>query len=320
MEQVTVLVSVFNKASTVKSCIESLLNLDYANKKIFVVEGFSKDSSCDILKAFAANIELRRVPGNYSMALNWAIEHIDTPLVAMTDADCIVAKNWLTELVRPFVSEDDIVATAGFCTMPDTGSKFQKMVNIELEKRFRNLPKYLKRAPTMNICLKTEVVKKLRFDESQQVAVEVDFCYRLIRFGKIRYVPEAIVYHYHRNTLLSYFKQQKDQVKWACRVLLKHRVKFIGDPLNPFSMLIQIPLMVTVFLFFILSIFNKMLLLPAYVLSLLLIIIYLFQIKTLRVPFHQYLMWLGFFIFRTFAWITGIIDAVFYGFKKTFYF
>jgi glycosyltransferase involved in cell wall biosynthesis len=309
VRSVTVLVSVYNKAGTVKACIDSLLKLTYPQKLIFVVDGYSKDGSFEILQGFGDKIGLFRVPGNYSTALNWAIERIDTEFIALTDADCVVESDWLNKLLEPFDTEIDIVATAGFCTMPENGTLLQKMIGKELENRFRHFPKYLKRAPTMNFCLKKDIAMKVKFDEHQEVAVEVEFGYRLTKFGKIRYTPSAIVYHNHRNTLIGYFKQQKDQVKWACRILLKHKNKFADDPLNPFSMLIQIPVMGMFFIFLIFSIFKSAFIFPAIIMFCFLLIIYLFEINALKIHPSKHILWLSFLSFRAFAWIIGIVEA-----------
>ncbi|MCM8775763.1 MAG: hypothetical protein NC930_05375, partial [Candidatus Omnitrophica bacterium] len=54
---------------------------------------------------------------------------------------------------------------------------------------------YISRAPDMNLCVRSKYAKKVRFDERFIWAWETDFGYRLTRLGKMKYVPDAIVYH-----------------------------------------------------------------------------------------------------------------------------
>lgn len=238
----TVIVSVYNKVNTIKDCIQSLLSINYPNKRILIIDGYSTDGSFEVLKNFENQTKLYQIRGNYSKALNWAIDKVDTEYIALTDADCVVKKDWLEKLVEPFEDNSEIVATAGYCGTSQNASLLQKIIGLELENRFKKFPTYIQRAPTMNLCIRTEIAKATRFDENIIVAIEVEFGYRLTNFGKILYVPEAKVIHYHRNSLWSYFKQQKNQVKWALKILFMHKEKVKRDPLNPPSMLIQIPL------------------------------------------------------------------------------
>ena len=75
---VTVLVTVKNSAATMKMCIDSLLEVDYPNYEIMVVDGFSDDGTCDILKSYGKKIKLFQVKGWPPVAYNWALDRIKT--------------------------------------------------------------------------------------------------------------------------------------------------------------------------------------------------------------------------------------------------
>jgi len=94
----TVLVTVRNSKNTIKQCIESLLKLDYPNKKIYFIDAFSTDGTYEILKNFRNRIILERLGGNPSVAYNHALKKIKTSYVALTDGDCLVKRNWLKML------------------------------------------------------------------------------------------------------------------------------------------------------------------------------------------------------------------------------
>jgi len=310
MSSVTILVSVKNKEATIGECLRSLVETDYPDKKILCIDNMSTDNSFAILRKFEDQVELHQVAGGLSRVFNWALDRIDTDYVAFTDADCVVDRDWLKELLRPFEEEPDIIATAGYCGTPEGLSPLQTMIGLELEDRFKKFPRYLSRAPTMNLCVKTEVARRVKFDEQQMVAVEVDFGYRLTSLGKMLYTPKARVLHYHRGTWRSYFHQQKEQVKWNCRVLLKHGRKALGDHISTPMMIIQIPLFMVGAGFLLLSGIERWFLIPAAVLLVILVGIYLKNASEL-VPFgRQYIRLLGMFTFRTFAWTVGVIEAV----------
>src|SRR5262245_12419424 len=56
--KVTIVLPVRNQFSTLDSCLKSLVNLDYSNKQIIVVEGDSTDGTKQILQNYADGISL----------------------------------------------------------------------------------------------------------------------------------------------------------------------------------------------------------------------------------------------------------------------
>src|SRR3989344_7421058 len=99
-EAVTILVAVKNKKETVDKCVKSLLETDWPQKNIIIIDNMSTDGSFEILKTFGNKIALHRMEGGLSRIFNHGIQKIQTEYVVFTDADCVVGKNWLKELMR----------------------------------------------------------------------------------------------------------------------------------------------------------------------------------------------------------------------------
>jgi len=310
-KDVTILVAVLNKADTIRACVESLLKLTTAPAKIMVVDGYSNDGTYEILKEYQDKIKLYQYPKNLSATFNWALDKIETKYTALTDGDCVVAVDWLEKLLKNF-EEENVVATAGYCGTPQNLPLLPTMVGQELESRFKKFPKYISRAPTMNLCLKTEIAKKIKFDEKQLVGVEVDFGWRLSKLGKIVYTPEAKVFHYHRATLKNYFNQQKNQAKGGVRLLLKYGKRALADHITTLSMSLQIPLFLLSLAFLLFSLINQVFLFPFALSVFALFIIYLKIINEISPQRRLYLPFLGLFFFRTIAWVAGIAEGIFF--------
>ncbi|MCK4539862.1 glycosyltransferase family 2 protein [Candidatus Parcubacteria bacterium] len=309
----TILVATYNKADTIKMCIDSLLALDSKPERILVLDGGSTDGTYEILKKYNEKIDLKRFPKTgLSWRINWALDNVKTKYTIMTDADCVVDPNWLNELILTFETGkkgEKIVATAGYCGTPKNVSFLQNLIGYEMDNRFNRMPKYIYRAPTMSLCLKTEIAKKVKFDETQMVAVETDFGFRLSKYGKIIYTKKAKVWHYHRNAFIEYFKQLKNQAKWAFRLIFRHNTRAISDPITSLSMTAQIPLFFLGFLFLFLSYFYDILFYPAIVLLSILLLIYLKNILEIKPPLCLYPVFIPFFLYRTLAWVVGVISG-----------
>ncbi len=314
---VTILVAVKNLERTVGKCVKSLLETDWPQKNVIIIDNMSTDGSFEVLKTFGDQITVYQIEGGLSQIFNQGIRKVQTEYVAFTDADCVVEKNWLKELMKPFDEESDLVATAGFCGTPSDASLLQKLIGLELESRFKRFPKYIKRAPTMNLCVKTEIAKKIKFDEQfSYQAFETDFGYRLTKLGKMAYTPDAKVIHYHRASIRKFFKQQKNQAKWGIILLLKHGRTALADHITTLSMTMQIPISFLIILFALLSLFDKLFLYPTALFSGILLSLYLKNLSEIKPPIFYSPLLLALLFLRTAAWIIGSSEGFIMGFKK----
>jgi glycosyltransferase involved in cell wall biosynthesis len=309
MENVTVLVTLKNNIQTIKRCIDSILNLNYSSFDVVVVDAFSTDGSYEILKKYKKKIKLYQYKGNAASGFNFGLSKVKTKYVALTDADCVVDINWLTELMKPFQTEE-LAGTAGYCGTPRDVNLLSKAVGLELESRFREAGDYVSRAPTMNLCFRTDYGKKIKFDEKLKVAFETDFGFRLSKLGKIKFVKDAKVYHYHRSSWTTFFKQQKDYAKYAMNVYSKHREKMKGDYISTFDMIVQPPIALLSILFITLGLINGLFLCIGAIFLLVLLFIYMYRLTKIRTSPKLWPMLTVMFFVRTVAWIIGIFESL----------
>ena len=94
----------------------------------------------------------------------------------------------------------------------------------------------------MNLCVRTNFAKKVMFDDRFVWSWESDFGYRLTKLGKMKYVPSAIVYHYHRPTLIKFFRQQFNNALINIFLYWKHKDKILGDHISTTSMALTLGL------------------------------------------------------------------------------
>lgn len=316
---VTVLVTAKKAEATIKNCIESLLRLDYPNYNIYVTDAFSEDNTFKILKELKKKnpkkIRLERVKGNIASAHNYMIKKVKSELIAMTDADCVVDKKWLKNITSAFISEN-IVASIGYCSTPKNVNELQKLIGMELESRFKKFPKFITRGPTMNLCVRTNIAKKVKFDKRFDVAQETDWGYTLNKYGKIKYVPNAIVFHHHRPTWRSFFKQQFKYGKYMPLLYLKHKKMSTGDHISKPSMILQEFVFIFCCLFMVLLIFYGIFFIPTILLFVFLFILYFFDILSLTKDVVKIFQFLVLYLTRNIAWTLGLVFGIFELFKK----
>lgn len=310
----TVLVTVKNSRETIGNCVKSLLNLRYKNYKIYITDAFSDDGTWEelekIKEKYPGKIKLERLKGNIAKAHNRMIDRCNTELIAMTDADCVVDKNWLKNLSSGF-SSSEVIATAGYCSTPKNVNRLQKLIGAELEDRFKHFPKFISRAPTMNICVRTAIAKKIKFDERFGVAQETDWGYRLTKFGKMAYIPSALIWHYHRPTLKNFFKQQYSYGKFMPLLYLKHMGRSSGDHISKPTMIFQEFIFLFSLLFLMISLFNSSFINLSAISFTLLFILFFMEAIHLGKNISEVISFLFLFFFRTVAWTTGLAVGIF---------
>ena len=307
---ITVVVSVYNKSEIVDKCISSLLKIDYPAWETLIIEGYSTDGSYEILRRYEDKVRILRVEGNYATALNRAFDEVETPLVAITDADCTVERNWLRELARGFAESEDIVAVAGYVGTGEDLPLLATLTGVEYQERHRKWPKYLSRSPTMNLSVRTEAARRVRFDETLQVAIDTDFGFRLTKTGRMLYNPKAIVYHHPRTTWGSFFKQQAGFARGAFWVYRMHKAQLKGDHISSFSMIWQIPLFYLAFLTLLLGLIAAPFLYLSATLFALLLAIYLRDTVRLPIGARYYPMMIAILFLRTVGWAFGGLSGI----------
>jgi len=303
---VTITLTVRNMSGTIEKCVDSLINQNYKNKKIFVTDAFSTDGTFEKLEKYGNRIILERIKGNMSKAYNYMIKKVNTEFIAFTDADCTLDKNWLKILINSF--EEDVIAVGGTVSTPKSANKLQTVIGKELESRYKRFPRFVKRLPTMNICVRTDIAKRIKFNENLDVVQETEWNYKLGKFGKIAFNPRARLVHYHRSSLKGYIKQQFRYGVFVPQVYLtkEHFGKITGDNISTSIMPLQLALILLIILSSLLTFLFDQLYQLTTLLLLVLFLSYIFDSLRITKDVSEIILLLFLFFLRNAIWFIGI--------------
>jgi glycosyltransferase involved in cell wall biosynthesis len=320
---VSIVVPVKNNESTVKSCVSSLLNLSYNNYEIIIIDDGSTDRTRDILEEYQSNekIKIIAIPGSGpSVARNLGMQHTSerSEYVAFTDGDCIVDKNWLTELLRPFIYDIDgigdrerIAGVGGRQESPPDETSFGRYV-MEFMKHIGFITDYMKvgskiyaveHNPTCNVLFRKRAIFEVGgFKAGLWPGEDVELDYRLRKRGyKLYFNPSAVVYHYRPNKLhkfvkmmFSYGRVQAILVKMYGVFRKIHIVPFIFIPL----VILHFALLLRSTTFFIILVNCELLPILCYFIA---------QSKKMR----SSIIFLFMFIITLFSWNIGFMRGLF---------
>jgi glycosyltransferase involved in cell wall biosynthesis len=209
---VSVVVPVFNGARTLRDCVTSLLSVNYsAEREIVVVDNGSGDDTGDIIASLPVR-HVRELRRGAAWARNAGIAASRGAIIAFTDADCVVSRDWLTRLTEPF-ADPDVDGVAGEIVAYPGVTRAERYAA-----RIRHLSpqKYLRRpilpfAVFANLAFRRDVFDRIGLLDVDMAAGEsTDYCTRFRRGSRrgLAYAPRAIVFHRHRQTAAALFRQQ----------------------------------------------------------------------------------------------------------------
>lgn len=203
--------TVYNESSSIEEFLNSIKLQTKKPTEMLIVDAGSKDGTQEIIKKFIKEnknlkIKLFIKKGNRSIGRNEGIKKAKNEIIAITDAGCILKKNWLEEITKPFVNKK-IEVVAGFYH-PLVENIFQKslasytcVMKDELNKDF--LPS------SRSISFKKTAWEKIGgYPENLDTCEDLVFASKLKREGfKFFINSKAIVIWPQKNNLVEAFTQ-----------------------------------------------------------------------------------------------------------------
>jgi len=111
MEKISFYIPCYNAESSIRECLDSVINQSYEIDEILVINDASTDKSIDIIKKYPVRIISHKENKGLAVCRNTAFREARNEFVASLDADCVASREWLAELMGCFTRED--VAGAG---------------------------------------------------------------------------------------------------------------------------------------------------------------------------------------------------------------
>ncbi|MBL8141062.1 MAG: glycosyltransferase [Acidobacteria bacterium] len=230
--RVSVVVCAYNAADTIGECLASLAQLSYPDVETIVINDGSRDDTGDVARTFAG-VRVIDIPnGGLSAARNLGLQVATGEIVAYTDADVRVDRDWLTFLVQPFV-QSDVVGCGGPNVVPPDDPWLAQCVarapggptHVLLDDRTAE------HVPGCNMAFRRAALAAIGgFNPIYlRAGDDVDVCWRLMAGGgRIGFAPAALVWHRHRASVRAYWRQQVGYGEGEVWLMHQHPDKFAG--------------------------------------------------------------------------------------------
>ncbi len=226
LPKISVIICSYNGASTVESCLASMERIRYPGEyEVIFVDDGSKDHTQEILQKFPWVINIKQRNMGLSFARNVGMKAATGEIIVYTDSDCEADEDWLYYIALALVRSNHI-GMGGPNLIPDEGSWVADCVGLSPGGPTHVMidDRTAEHVPGCNMAFYRWAAMEIEGFDSQFRAAgdDVDFIWRLQHRGySIGFAPAAQVWHYRRNTVAAYLKQQRGY--GTAEALLKYK-------------------------------------------------------------------------------------------------
>lgn len=237
---ISICITVLNEEGSIATLLNSLLNQSKKPDQIIVVDGGSTDKTVEIIRHFQqkdGRIKLFVEKCTRAEGRNLSIEIAKGDIVAITDAGCVVDRNWLRNITAPFAT-GNVDISAGFYRMVGK-TLMQKAESVFLGVTPRKFDiNFL--PSTRSMAFRKSAWEAVGgFPEGKgNSAEDTDFNYKAVKLGlKYSRVKSAIVEWGMPKSLKEFFNKTRDYAKWDVQYgiwwhptqrLMSHNIKALS--------------------------------------------------------------------------------------------
>jgi glycosyltransferase involved in cell wall biosynthesis len=244
-QSVSIIVPAFNAAGRIGECMDALVAQAEAwNAEILVVNDGSGDNTAGVVERYAQVRLINQANAGPAAARNCGASEATGKILVFTDDDCVPAPGWLEAMLAAF-DDPEIVAAKGVY-LTKQKQWIARFVQTEYEDRYR----LMRRVESIDfIDTYSAAFRRDRFLEMDgfdphfplACAEDAELSYRMSARGwKMKFAPQAAVYHSHPRTLLSYLRKKYKFAFWRVRALRSNPEKALKDSHTPQLMKLQL--------------------------------------------------------------------------------
>ncbi|MGB5909827.1 MAG: glycosyltransferase family 2 protein [Promethearchaeia archaeon] len=225
LQPVSIIVPIKDRGSLLPNLIKNLSNLNYPNYEIIIVDDCSTDNTKNLLRKYPIkSIVLKKSVGS-AEARNVGISEAKNDIIALTDSDCFVSRNWLKDLV-PFLKKYDIVGgRVEFCDRAER--KLNPSIKIETVLKKESSVNFLN---SSNMLFKKELVTHTGGFLNYRIE-DLEFSWRALKKGfRLIYVPKGLVIHHGKRTTFQNIKRYIQYGKSYSKIAAVHNMDISFKP------------------------------------------------------------------------------------------
>jgi poly-beta-1,6-N-acetyl-D-glucosamine synthase len=247
---VSIIVPVFNEGKVLRASIESLLELDYMNYEIIIVNDGSTDDTAAVGETLVGyqrglsglvKVSLINKPnGGKAKALNAGIQYSEAQFVLCMDGDSQLSPNTLKLAVRHFI-DPAVGAVAGNVKVQNRRKMLTDLQALEyleglnMARSAQGFMQMVNIIPGPIGVFRKSAFRDAGFYSSDTFAEDADVTLKILSAGwKIVYEPNAIAYTEAPITVYQLLKQRYRWTRGILQAIRKHK-RYLFNPTVNFN-------------------------------------------------------------------------------------
>ncbi len=232
--KISVVIPAFNEEKRIGACLKSVLNQTIPPLEVIVVDNASTDNTANIAREMGATVVSEPRKGITS-ARNTGFNAAKGEIIARTDADSIVPKDWIEKIGKEFEKDSEIVAISGPAIFGiDMLTPLVRIIVFEANKKiFGHYGLY---GP--NLAIKKSAWEKIKNDvclDDDKVHEDTDLAIHIGKVGEVGYARDLKVRTSARRLRTSPSSQLVEYiVKWADMIAFhkKYRISSFASSIK----------------------------------------------------------------------------------------
>lgn len=219
----------FNSVTTIEQTIKSVINQSYINIEYIIIDGGSTDGTLDIIKKYSQYITYwvsEPDKGIYD-AMNKGIRVATGDLIAFINSDDWYDENAMLHFVKAYQTRRADVLYGDIIYINEDGTEqYESNQNLDLDKMF-----YTNKLCHQGICVRTELMKRHRFDLTYKIVSDYDFLLKiLINGASFAYIGKFLIAFFRRSGVST--NHIVEAVREMTEIANKRSLKILEDKGN----------------------------------------------------------------------------------------
>ena len=228
--KISVIIPAYNEEKVIANTIEGLLETKYPKKEIIFVDDGSKDKTLEIASQYKDKIKiLHKENGGKATAINYGVLYSTGEIIVIVDADTIIGRHSLKEIVKGFELNEHVAAVAGNIKVRNRTNWITKcqaleyITGIQIVRRAFDVFGSITIVPGALGAFKKSYLKEAGAYGKETIVEDFDQTIKLLKAGLITQgSTKATAYTEAPNTIRDFVAQRKRWYRGNLQVLKRH--------------------------------------------------------------------------------------------------
>jgi len=242
--RVSLIVPAHNEGLSIIRTIEAILESDYQNKEIVIVDDGSTDDTYAKVLPFAEKnlvklLKRETASGSKAGAIDFGASFCNGEIIYVIDADTLLEKAAIREATKFFQFDETTAVSGNVRILAGDGEvknvltrlqSYEYLISLEMGRRYNAMTGMLIIISGALGGFRTRIAVELGLFDKDTITEDFDLTIKLRKAGgKIFFSPKSIAWTYCPATLQAWVRQRKRWAIGQIETLLKHKDAYVNQ-------------------------------------------------------------------------------------------